>query len=108
MFYNSISMGALRKGNKSDLVKRIGVPETLPSTPDTTIIDVSQLLYHIAWHHGGAPSDLITSIKARLSQYSDNADKIVAFDKYHGICANVRIDYELSITIAHKATWMRT
>lgn len=27
--------GCLRKGNKSDLVKRLGVPETLPSTPDT-------------------------------------------------------------------------
>jgi len=27
--------------------------------------------------NGGAPSDLITSIKARLSQYSDKADNIV-------------------------------
>ena len=64
------------------------MPETLPSTPDTIIIDVSQLFYHIAWPHGGAPSDLFSSIKARLSQYSDNADKIVAFDKYQSISAD--------------------
>ena len=39
-----------------------------------------------------------------LRQYSDNADKIVAFNKYQGISANVRIigtiDYELSIPIS--------
>ncbi len=44
----------LRKGNKSDTLE-----------------------FHIAWPHGGAPSDLISSIKARLSQYSGNADMII-------------------------------
>ena len=81
--------GCLRKGNKSDLVKRLGVPETLPTTPDTIILDVSQLFYHIVWPHGGSPSHLISSIKARTSQYSDDDDKIVVFDKYmyQGIAA---------------------
>ena len=57
---------------KSDLVKRHGVPETVPSTPDTIILDVLQLFYHIVWPLGGAASDLISSIKAR---YADDADK---------------------------------
>lgn len=100
--------GYLRKGNKSDLVKRLGVPETLPTAPDTIILDVSQLFYHIVWPHGGAPSDLISSIKAFLSRYSDDADKIVVFDKYQGTSAKdhermrraceATIDYDLSIT----------
>ena len=59
--------GCLCKGNKSDLVKRLGVPETLPTTPDTIILDVSQLFYHIVWPHGGSPSHLISSIKAHTS-----------------------------------------
>ena len=100
--------GCLRKGNKSDLVKHLGAPETHPSTPETIIVDVSQLFYHIAWPQGGVPSDLISSIKARLSRYSDDADKIIVFDKYLGISAKdhermrrageTTIDYELSIT----------
>ena len=97
----------LRKGNKSDLVKHLGVPETLPATPDTIIIDDLQLFYHIAWPHGGPP-DLISSIKARLTQHSGNANKIVVFDKYQGIpakdhermrCAGEgTIDYKFSVT----------
>jgi len=80
----------------------------LPSTPDTIITEVSQLFYFIAWPHGGAPSDLISSVKASWSQYSDSADKIAVFDKYQGISPKDReqmrhtgegtIDYELSIT----------
>ena len=79
--------GCLRKGSKPDLVKRLGVPETLPATPDTIILDVLQLFYHIVWPNGGSPSGLISSIKARTSRYSDDADKIVVFDKYQGISA---------------------
>ena len=100
--------GCLRKVNKSDLVKCLGVPETLPTIPDTIISDVSQLFYHIVWPHSGAPSDLISSIKARTSRYSDDADKIAVFDKYQGISAKdhermrrtgeATIDYDLSIT----------
>ncbi len=57
------SLGCLRKGNKSGLVKRLGVLETLSTTADTIIVDVSQLFYHIVWPHGGSPSDLILSIQ---------------------------------------------
>ncbi len=59
----------LRKGNKSDLVKRLGVPETAPLAAESVIIDVSQLLYHIVWPHGGSASDLVGSIKNRLNRY---------------------------------------
>ncbi len=100
--------GSLRKGNKSDLVKRLGILETLPTAPDAVIIDVSQLFYHIVWPHGGVPADLIASIKGRLSHYPNDSDKIVVFDKYQGVSAKdherkrrageVVIDYELSIT----------
>ena len=100
--------GYLRKGNKSDLVKRLGILETRPTAPDAVIIDVSQLFYHIAWPHGGVPADLIASIKGRLSRYPNDSDKIVVFDKYQGVSAKdherkrrageVVIDYELSIT----------
>ena len=100
--------GCLRKGNKSDLVKRLGILETRPTAPDAVIIDVSQLFYHIVWPHGGVPADLIASIKGRLSRYPNDSDKIVVFDKYQGVSAKdheskrrageVVIDYELSIT----------
>lgn len=52
----------LRKGSKSELVKRLGVAETLPAPADIVIVDVSQLFYHIVWPHGGSLSDLIASI----------------------------------------------
>ena len=80
----------------------------LPDSPDTLIVDVSQLFYHIVWPHGGQPLDLIASIQARLRQYPDNTEKIVVFDKYHDVSAKdpermrrageVVIDYDLSIS----------
>ena len=39
--------GCLRKSNKSGLVKRLGVLETLPIAPEILIVDVSQLFYHM-------------------------------------------------------------
>lgn len=100
--------GCLRKSNKSALVKRLGVLETLPIAADIVIIDVSQLFYHIVWPHGGSPSDLIASIRGRLSRYPNGTDKVIVFDKYHDVSAKdhermrrageVLIDYELSIT----------
>ena len=41
--------GCLRKGNKSALVKRLGVIECTPATADIVIVDVQQLLYRIVW-----------------------------------------------------------
>lgn len=98
----------LRKGNKSGLVKRLGVLENCPTAPDIVIVDVSQLFYHTVWPFHGSVSDLISSIQGRLSRYPDAAEKIVVFDKYQDISAKdhermrrageVVIDYELSIT----------
>ncbi|XP_014676492.1 PREDICTED: uncharacterized protein LOC106816405 [Priapulus caudatus] len=100
--------GYLRKGNKSGLVKLLGVREVLPSATDIVIVDVSQLFYHIMWPHGGSPSDLIASIQCRLSRYPDGIAKIIVFDKYQDVSAKdhermrragkVIIDYKLSIT----------
>ena len=61
--------GYLRKGNKSALVKRLGVIECTPATADIAIVDVQQLLYRIVWPHGGSPSDVIESIRRRLNRY---------------------------------------
>jgi len=36
------------QSNALESDKRLEVPETLPFTPNATIIDVSQLFYHIA------------------------------------------------------------
>jgi hypothetical protein len=100
--------GCLRKGNKSGLVKRLGVFQNLPTPAEIVIVDVSQLFYRIVWPHGGSPSDLIASIHGRLSHYPDGTEKIIVFDKYEDISAKdherirqageVIIDYELSIT----------
>ena len=100
--------GCLRKGNTSDLVKHLGVLETIPTATDALIVDVSQLFYHIVWPHGGYPSDLIASIQTRLSRYPTNAEKILVFDKYQGVSAKdhermrrtgaIITDYELSLT----------
>ena len=100
--------GCLRKGNKSALVIRLGVIESTPATADIVIVDVQQLLYRIVWPHGGSPSDVIESIRRRLSRYPHEAEKITVFDKYRDVsakdhermrrAAEVPIDYELSIT----------
>ena len=60
------------------------------------------------WPHGGGRSDVIESIRRRLSRYPHEADKIIVFDKYQDVSAKdhermrraveVPIDYELSIT----------
>lgn len=99
--------GCLRKGSKSELVKRLGVAETLPTPADIVIVDVSQLFYHIVWPHGGILSDLLSSIQGRLSHYPAGTEKIIVFDKYQDISAkdherkrragDIIIDYELSI-----------
>ena len=98
----------LRKGNKSGLVKRLGVLEMNPYNPDMVIVDVSQLFYHIVWPFGGKPSDLVESIKERLTHYPNESKKVIVFDKYENISAKdherkrradeVVINYELSIS----------
>ena len=100
--------GGLRKGNKSALVKRLVVIDGTPATADIVIVDVQQLLYRIVWPHGGSRSDVIESIRRRLSRYHNEAEKIIVFDKYRDVsakdhermrrAAEVPIYYELSIT----------
>ena len=100
--------GCLRKGNKSALVKCLGVIECTLATADIVIVDIQQLLYRIVWPHGGSPSDVVESIRHRLSRYPHEAEKIIVFDKYQDVSAKdhermrraveVPIDYELSIT----------
>ena len=98
----------LRKGNKSVLVKRLGVVELSAKPADTIIINVSQLFYHIVWPHGGSPSNMIASIQTQLSRYPCDSKKVVAFDKYRDVstkdhermrrAGEAIADYELSIT----------
>ena len=100
--------GCMRKGNRSALVKRLGVIDGTPATADIVIVDVQQLLYRIVWPHGGSRSDVIELIRRRLSQYHNEAEKIIVFDKYRDVsakdhermrrAAEVPIYYELSIT----------
>ena len=82
--------------------------ECTPATAGIVIVDVQQMLYRIVWPHGGSPSDVIESIRRRLSRYHNEAEKIIVFDKYRDVsakdhermrrAAEVPIDYELSIT----------
>ena len=98
----------LRKANKSALVKRLGVLDVLPVTPETVVVDVSQLFYHTVWPHGGNLSNLIACIQSKISRYPDATEKIIVFDKYNDTSAKdhermrrageVVVDYELSIT----------
>ena len=100
--------GSLRKSQKAELVKRIDVHEIPPTPADIVIVDVSQLFYHIVWPHGGSPTDLMGSIQGRLSQYLDDTEIVIVFDKYHDVSAKdherlrqsgeVVIDYDLSIS----------
>ena len=81
--------GCLRKGNKSLLVKRLGVLDISPAAADIVIVDVSQLFYHIVssvWPHGGTPSDLVASIQGHSSRYP-GVNKVIVFDKYNNISA---------------------
>ena len=75
------------KGNKSGLVKRLGVLEMTPDIQDMVIVDVSQLCYHIVRPFGGKLSDLVESIKERLNQYPNESRKIIVFGIYENISA---------------------
>ena len=101
--------GCLRKGNKSALVKRLGVIECTPATADIVIVDVQRLLYRIVWPHGSSPSDVIESIRCRLIRSPTRLRKsLSSIYKYQDVsakdhermrrAAEVPIDYELSIT----------
>ena len=45
--------GCLRKSNKAKLVKSLAVVASDEWEPEFIIVDALQLLYHVAWSHGG-------------------------------------------------------
>ena len=61
----------------------------------------SKLFYHIIWHHGGSPSELIASLGERSSNYPAATKKIDFFDTYQYISAKdherIRLAYEIVI-----------
>ena len=82
--------GCLRKGSKAPLAHKLRLQAQQPPPPDVTIIDASQLLYHIVWPSRGDASVIVMSIKTRLSSLAGK--KILVFDKYHNISVK---DHEL-------------
>ena len=97
--------GFLRKGSKAPLAQKLCVKISHPPPPAVTIIDVSQLLYHITWPCKGDASAIVKSIKTRLSFLPGK--KVLVFDKYNDVSAKdherVRragigsINYELTV-----------
>ena len=83
--------GCLRKGNKSELVKRLGSDLLNARQPDVLLVDASQLLYHIVWPSSGTVADIAKGMKTRLERY--NAETYVIFDRYDGVSAK---DHERS------------
>ena len=75
--------GCLRKGDKTVLVKGIGVPVNGAPAPDVVLVDASQLLYHVVWPVAGTSGDLALSFGVRLSSYRSEAKKLVLFDRYY-------------------------
>ena len=63
--------GCLRKGDKTALVNRLGVPvNSAPApAPDVVLVDASQLLYHVVWVVAWIAGDLTSSFVVRLSRY---------------------------------------
>lgn len=77
--------GCLRKGGKAPLAHKLHVQARQPPPPEVTIVDVSQLLYHIVWPSRGDASAIVESIKVRLSFLPGK--KVLVFDKYHNVSA---------------------
>ena len=77
--------GSLRKGSKAPLAHNLCV-KTIPALPpDVTIVDVSQLIYHIVWPLRGDVSVIVASIITRMSSLP--GDKVLVFDKYYDVSA---------------------
>ena len=77
--------GCLRRGSKSPLAHKLCVQTQNREVPELVMIDASQLLYHIVWPFRGHVSDIVESIKRRLSLMP--GEKILVFDKYHDLSA---------------------
>lgn len=77
--------GCLRKGSKAPLAHKFCIKVKDPPPPEVTIVDTSQLLYHIIWPSKGDASVIVESIKTKLS--SRPGRKVLVFDKYHDVSA---------------------
>ena len=78
--------GCLRKGDKSVLVKKLGVPDENAPLSKVALLDGSQLLYHIVWPVAGTIKDIASSIDTRLSNAYTAAgvnETVVIFDRYN-------------------------
>ena len=75
--------GSLRRGSKAPLVHNLCVTTKPTLLPDVTIVDVSQLLYHIAWPDRGDASVIVASINKRLSTLA--GDRVLVFAKYYDV-----------------------
>ena len=75
--------GCLRKGDKTVLVKCLGVPVNSAPAPDVVLVDASQLLYHVVWPVAGTAGDLALSFGVRLSSYRPEAKQLGLFDRYY-------------------------
>ena len=78
--------GCIRKGSKAVLVSRLGVTISNPPSPDTLLVDASQLLHHIVWPSSGTVGDLADGMRSRLIKYN-GVETYVIFDRYDGISA---------------------
>ena len=81
--------GCTRKGSKAVLVSRLGVTISNPPSPDTLLVDASQLLYHIVWPSSGTVGDIADGMRSRLIKYN-GVETYVIFDRYDGISAKDR------------------
>ena len=68
------------------LVSQLGVTISNPPSPDTLLVDASQLLYHIVWPSSGTVGDLADGMRSRLIKYN-GVETYVIFDRYDGISA---------------------
>ena len=66
---------------KPGLVKRLDVHETSQAVAESVIMDGHQLFYDIEMPHCDKPSYLIASMQDGLVHYTDDFEKIIAFDQ---------------------------
>ncbi|KAJ8400373.1 hypothetical protein AAFF_G00397560 [Aldrovandia affinis] len=98
--------GCLRKGNKSVIVKRLGILVPNPQVPDVVLVDESQLIYHVVGPTSGTVADLAASMGRQLNCYITQT--FVIFDRYEQVSAKDHerqgravegsTEYQLSLT----------
>ena len=77
--------GYIRKESKAELVNRLGVTVSNPTSPDTMLVDATQSWYHIVWPSSGRSCRGYGIASHQIQQSRDKQD--VIFDRYDGISA---------------------